>query len=288
MPVGTTIKTLDGSQSFTVVADSTNAAWQAPNTTYPNGYFQIAAGVSSLTATVQNSVIGTAGNILAGALGLITGGLASGIIPFDTVTNTVGYDNGLNEEEDAAYKSRFSLFLAALARGTPVALASATLAVSQNLTCAVLNCVATVGGAFQVGYGVIAIDDGSGDTPSSTINAVAAAATGQSILALGAVCSVVQAPVVWADVVLTITCPTAAIKAITQPIVQAAIQAYIGALAVSTSTTPAPLPYNILSKLAFDASPNVTNVTAITLNGGTADIGGSVGTVVRVSAVTVN
>jgi hypothetical protein len=75
--------------------------------------------------------------------------------------------------------------------------------------------------------------------------------------------------------------------------VQAAIASYIGALAVATvPLTGAPpnnlLPFNVLASIAFGASTNVLNVTGILLNGGTADIGGSPGTVVRVSSITVD
>jgi hypothetical protein len=199
----------------------------------------------------------------------------------------------MNAETDAAYKARFGLFLPALAKSTPIALESAVLGVSQNLTCAVLNCVATVGGPTAYGYGVIAVDDGSGATPSATLAAVASAAAGTSIVPLGSSVSVVQATVVYATVELTIACATAALKTAAQPAVQSAIANYIGALAVATvPAAGAPptgvLAYNMLAKIAFDASPSVLNVSAVTLNGDTSDIGGSPGSVVRVSGVTVN
>ncbi len=289
VPVGAIVKTTDGSQSFAILADPTNPAWQPPDATYPSGSFLIPAGAPSLTVTCANTVQGVAGNIIAGAIGLV----ASVIPGVDTATNAAAFTNGANAESDAAYKARFGLFLPALSRGTPVALESATLGVAQNLTCAVLNCVATIGGPTAYGYGVIAVDDGSGNTPAATLASVAAAAAGTSIVPLGATVSVVQATVVWATVELTITCATAAAKAAAQPIVQQAITAFIGALPVAT--TPAQgappngaLPYNKLAQIAFDASSSVLNVSALTLNNGTADIGGVPGTVVRVSSVTVN
>jgi hypothetical protein len=122
---------------------------------------------------------------------------------------------------------------------------------------------------------------------------VAAAALNTGIVPLGAFGTVVQAPVVLATVALTITCANASLKSAAQPIVQAAIAAYIGALPVATvPASGAPpnglLPYNAIAKLAFDASSSVLNVSAITVNGGTADIGGTPGTVVRVSSITVS
>lgn len=289
VPVGATVKTTDGSQSFSILADPSNSAWQAPNSSYSSGSFLIPVGTSGITVSCQNNVIGVGGNVIAGAIGLV----ASVIPGVDTVTNPSAFTNGVNAETDAAYKARFGLFLPALAKGTPIALESAVLGVSQNLSCAVLNCVATIGGPTVSGYGVIAVDDGSGATPGATLDAVAAAAAGTSIVPLGATVSVVQATVIYTTVELTIACATAALKTAAQPLVQSAIESYIGALAVATvPASGAPpngaLAYNILPKIAFDASPSVLNVSALTLNGGTADVGGSPGTVVRVASVTVN
>jgi hypothetical protein len=279
IPVGATIKTTDGTQSFQLVADTTQAAYSA--TAYA---YIIPAGVVSVTATVQNSAVGVAGNIIAGALGLVT----SNIPYVDTVTNPTAFSNGMNAESDAAFKSRFSLFLTSLAKATPIALQSAVLGVAQNLTCAVLSGVQTVGGAFAPGYGVIAVDDGSGATPSATLAAIATAATGPSMLALGAVCTVMQAPVIIAEVALTISCATSVQKSAAVPLVTAAVSAYIAGLPVSTLDIPAPLTYSALFKIAYAASANVINVTGVTLNGGQADIGGVAGTVVRAGTVAVS
>ncbi len=266
IPVGSMIKTTDGTQSFKLVADTAQEAYLA--TAYA---YVIPAGVVSITATVQNSSVGVAGNIIAGALGLVT----SNIPYVDTVTNT-------------AFKSRFSLFLTSLAKATPIALQSAVLGVAQNLTCAVLSGVQTVGGPFAPGYGLIAVDDGSGATPNATLAAIATAATGPSMLALGAVCTVIQAPVITAEVALTIICATSVQKSAALPLVTAALSAYIAGLPVSTPAVPAPLAYSALFKIAYGASANVTNVTGVTLNGGTSDVGGVAGTVVRAGRVAVS
>jgi hypothetical protein len=279
IPVGAMIKTTDGTQSFELVADTTQAAYLATSYAYI-----IPPGVVSITATVQNSAVGVAGNVIAGALGLVT----SNIPYVDTVTNTLAFSNGMNAESDTAFKLRFSLFLTSLAKATPIALQSAVLGVAQNLTCAVLSGVQTVGGPFAPGYGVIAADDGSGATPSATLAAIAAAATGPSMLALGAVCTVMQAPVITAEVALTISCATAVQKSAALPLVTAAVSAYIAGLPVSTSAIPAPLAYSALFKIAYGASANDTNVICVTLNNGTADIGGEAGTVVRAGSVAVS
>jgi hypothetical protein len=108
------------------------------------------------------------------------------------------------------------------------------------------------------------------------------------MLALGAVCTVMQAPVITADVALTITCSTAVQKSAALPVVTAAVSAYIAGLPVSTPAVPAPLAYSALFKIAYGASANVTNVTGVTLNSGAADIGGVAGTVVRAGSLAVS
>lgn len=237
----------------------------------------------------MNTAAGEQGNILADQIGLV----ATALPGVDTVTNQNAFTNGVNAESDTAFKARFGLWLISLAKGTSVAIESAALGVQTNLSCAVLNCVATIGGPSQPGYAVIAVDDGSGATPQSTLNAIAGAAASQSVIPLGSIVSTVQATVIEANVVLTIVCANSAIKSVTVPIVQDAIAAYIGSLNVATVPLAGAPPNNALAygrlyQIAFDASSNVLDVTGLTLNGGMADIGGEPGTVVRAASITVD
>jgi hypothetical protein len=99
--------------------------------------------------------------------------------------------------------------------------------------------------------------------------------------------------VTYATVELTIICATAALKAAAQPLVRSAISAYIEGLGVATvPAMGAPangvLAYNKLAQIAFAASSSVLNISALAVNGGSADIGGAPGTVVRAFTVTVN
>jgi hypothetical protein len=69
----------------------------------------------------------------------------------------------------------------------------------------------------------------------------------------------------------------------TKALITAALKTYINSLALGQSLT-----YSRLAQIAYDASPGVTNVTAVTLNGGTSDLAATVQQVVKWSAVTVN
>jgi uncharacterized phage protein gp47/JayE len=282
--VGTQVKTSDGTQIFAVVLDTTNAAYQADPSGATQGWYALAPGTASVSVTVQNTVLGTGGNVLAGTITLV----ATPAPGIDTVTNAAGFTNGVNAESDASFKARFGLYLASLSRGTLIAVESAVLGVAQNLTCAVLENASSISGGVGSSPGsfVVAVDDGSGATPSATLAAVAAAV--DTVRPVGSTAYTVQATVIDAVVVLTITCANSSVHAATVPLVAAAISNFIGALAVATVEAPSAFPYWRIGQIAFDASPNVLSVSAVTLNGGTSDIGGAPGTVVRVGSVSVN
>jgi hypothetical protein len=82
---------------------------------------------------------------------------------------------------------------------------------------------------------------------------------------------------------MTITTAAGYTHSAVTAIVQAALQNYINTLPLGTS-----LAYSRLAQVAYDASPGVTNVTAVTLNGGTSDVVATNQQVVKASTVTVN
>lgn len=266
VPVGATVKTIDGTASFTVIADTSNAAYSATDGGYP-----IAAGAASVDATVQCTVPGTVGNVLAGTIGAMTTAIAG----VDDVTNAVAFTNGVAAESDADYKARFGLWLPGLAQSTPVAIRSAALGTQQSITLDVLPNSSAIPANVAPGYSVVAIDDGTGATPSDVISAVQTAV--DAAAGLGATIYVRQAPVTGATISLTVT------PATSQAAVNDAITAYVNGLPVSAA-----LPYYRLSQVGLDAAPSGTKIENLTLNGGTADIGGTPGTVVRITSLAVN
>src|SRR5579871_4647857 len=78
VPVGTLVRTADGTQTFAVTADTALAAWVAAS----NGY-AVTPGTVSLKVPVAAQVAGTIGNVQAGSISL----LASAIPGIDSVTN---------------------------------------------------------------------------------------------------------------------------------------------------------------------------------------------------------
>jgi hypothetical protein len=101
---------------------------------------------------------------------------------------------------------------------------------------------------------------------------------------LGVTYAAPYAPVVVnAAVVMTLTTAAGYVHSSVVSTVQAAVQTYINSLPLGAT-----LPYSKLAQVAYDASLGVTNVTGVTLNGGTADLTATAAQVVKYSSVTVN
>jgi uncharacterized phage protein gp47/JayE len=271
VPVGTNVITSDGTQPFAVVANSTNSYWNGTGYTIP-------AATASAILPVQAVNAATATNVLAGTVTLL-GTAVSGV---DTVSNALAMSGGADAESDAACIARFPLYIAALARATPAAVAAAIAGVQQGLTYFVAANVSTIG-AYQPGNFVVTVDDGTG-FPGSTLQAAVYAAV-DAVRPIGSTFAVQPPTVLSAPVVLTLTVAAGIVKANVTGTVASAISTFINALPVGAA-----LPYSIIAKLAYDALPSgqVTNVSATTLNGGTADIVPGTSGVVKTSSVTVN
>lgn len=162
VPAGAIVQTVGGSVQYQVVADTTQPTWS----TAADGYI-MAVGQTSLTATVEALVGGPGSNLLANQL-IQFGSSVPGI---DQVTNPSPITNGVPAESDAAFRARFILYLATLAKATYSALLAAATSVQQGLLIALLENVMPGGTALLGSFTVIA-DDGSGDPPAALLNAV--------------------------------------------------------------------------------------------------------------------
>lgn len=255
IPVGTVIQTADGTQQFTVIADTTQTAYNATL-----GGYVIAAGITAAVATVRAVNAGTQTNVLANTITTLT----TAIQFVDTVTNAANFTNGVDAETDAAFRARFVTYINSLSKATKAAIGAAILAVQQGLQYTLIE-NQTYAGATQMGNFVVVVDDGSGSPPSPLLASVS-----NAIDAVRPFTSTfdVHAPVVVSvTVAMTITTATGFTHSTLVSAVQTALLSYINTLPLGTS-----LAYSRLAQVAYDASPGVTNVTAVTLNGGTADV----------------
>ena len=254
VPVGTTMKTADGTQSFAVVADATNAAWNGST-----GY-AVGSTVASVTLPVQAVVAGAAGNVLAGTISLLTSALPG----IDTVINAAPFVSGLDAESDPAVKARFPLFVDSRSRGTKGAALYAVASYRQGLLATVVEGVGTY---------TVYVDDGSGAPSTALLAAVYAAC--DAVRPLGTTLFVLAPTSIVAAVSMSITTAAGYNHGIAIGQVAAAILAYIDTLGIGQA-----LAYSRLAQLAYSV-PGVTNAQSILLNGAMADLGGGASQVVR-------
>jgi uncharacterized phage protein gp47/JayE len=270
IPLGTLVRTADGTQSFAVTEDSTNAAWRSTQ----NGYL-LAAGAATVSAPVVAITAASAGNVQAGTISLI----AAAIPGVDTVNNTAPTAGGLDAEGDAALRARFSGYINSRSRATSQAVAYAIDSVQQGLQYTIQENV-TQTGASQPGCFVVTVDNGTGTPPAALLSQVATAI--EAVRPLGVLWTVVAPTVTTVSVSLSITTAATASHSAVAASVAAALTAYIDGLAVG-----APLPWSRLAQVAYDASPAVINVGAVLLNGGTSDVVPTAGGVVKAGNVVV-
>ncbi|KVC81379.1 baseplate J/gp47 family protein [Burkholderia ubonensis] len=255
IPVGTVIQTADGTQQFTVIADTTQTAYSATL-----GGYVIAAGIASAVATVQAVNTGTQTNVLANTITVLT----QAVQYVDTVTNAAPFTNAVDTETDSAFRARFVAYINSLSKATKAAIGAAILAVQQGLQYTLIE-NQTYAGATLMGNFVVVIDDGSGAPPDALVSSVANAI--DAVRPFTSTFDVHKPVVVSVTVAMTITTATGYTHSTLVSTVQTALLNYINALPLGTS-----LSYSRLAQVAYDASPGVTNVTGVLLNGGTADI----------------
>ena len=271
IPLGTSLRSADGSMSFAVVQDSSNSAWSSTQ----NGYV-LGAGISNVSVPIQATLAGNAGNVQAGVITL----LASAIPGIDTVTNAAPLAGGLDAESDAALRTRFSAYLATRSRGTPLAVGNAVLSVRQGLDYTLQENTSPTG-ASQIGCFVLTVDDGSGAPTSSLLASVASAV--EATRPIGALYTVQAPTLLSANISLTIITPANVTHATIVGNVATALASAITALSIGV-----PLPWSRITQLAYAADPNVINVTNVLLNGGTSDLIPTASGLIRPGAISVS
>jgi uncharacterized phage protein gp47/JayE len=255
IPLGTVVQSGDGTQQFFVIADAAQAAFNAGDEAY-----LIPAGVASIAATVQAATPGLAGNLAAGAISAL-GQSLSGV---DSVTNPLAFASGAAAESDAALRVRFVGYLASLAKATKLAVGNAIVSVQEGLSYTLTEDY-TYAGAYQPGYFYVVVDDGSGSPPAPLLATVSASI--DAVRGCGLQFAVFAPVPIAAAVSVTVTAASGYSHAAVAAAVQGAILTYIEALPVGAS-----LLWSRLYQIIYAASPGVATVTALTVNGGTADV----------------
>lgn len=263
VPAGAQLRSADGALTFSVVAEPGRAG------------YAIGAGVASLVVPVVADVAGAAGNLQAGTVTL----LASPLAGVDLANNAAPLAGGLEAEGDAALRARFANWMDSRSRATPLAVISAVEGVQQGLETRVLE-NQTADGTPRMGSFVVVVDDSSGTPPAALLARIRVAV--EAMRPVGTSFAVLAPVVLPASIQLTVATLPGASRAATTAAVGAAIRAWVDALPIGGV-----LPFARLVQLAFQASPDVLNVTGVSLNGGTADLDPGVAGVVKTALVTV-
>jgi uncharacterized phage protein gp47/JayE len=271
VPVGATVATAGNTQSFIVVGDASNTAYNAST-----GGYVIIAGVSGVNATVVANTAGTSGNVLPGMITLISAAMPG----IDTVENENVLTGGVDAESDAAFKARFGNYLGSLSRATNVAIGAAIDAIQQGLSYSITENY-NQAGTVQMGHFVVTVDDGTGSPSAALLQTVQQAVN--AIRPVGTSFAVQGPIVVQANVTVTLVTLASANHAAAIAAVAAAFESYIASLPIE-----AVLSYTKLAQLAYEASSAVMNLSGLTLNNGTADLVPPLFGVVRSGVVTVS
>ena len=271
IPVGAQIQTADGTQSYQVIADATNANWSGPNL----GYI-LPIGVTSITVPVQSMTGALSANVAANTVSV----MITNIIGVDTVTNALALTGGSNAETDAQLRQRFIYFIGSLSKGTVAAIQYAITSLQLGLKCTVIENYAS-DGTFVQGLLTITVDDGSGAPPQSLLSTVSANVA--SVRAASINWVVLPPVIVNANVFCVITTGTGYDHNTVVAQVAAALTNFMVTLGVGDG-----LPYLRLSQIIYDASPGVTAIQSFSLNGLLQDILGNPRNVIKLQSLTVS
>jgi uncharacterized phage protein gp47/JayE len=271
IPVGAEVSTADSTESFSVIAVTTNPAWNAAQ----NGY-AIAAGVAAVSVPVVALTLGTVGNVQPNTITL----LATAIPGIDQVTNPLAFTGGTNAETDAAFRARFVNYINSRSLATPIAIGNAIAGIQQGLTY-LLQENTDPAGDTVMGFFTVTINDGSGNPPASLISTVTAAI--EAVRPVGSRYAVLPPTPIAAAISLDVTLSPAGSLATVASEITTAITDFVATLAIGAT-----LPISRLAQLAYDADPSVINVTSLSINGANADLVPPATGVITTASVVVN
>lgn len=267
---GATVSSLDGSQQYAVSLDTTLGSYNSGL-----GGYVMAATVGSLILPVEALVAGSAGNAVAGAINTIT----SAIPGVDAVTNAAGFTNGFDKEQTPAMLVRWRQLFQALRHGTPAALAFAVTSLQRGVTAQVIENV-HFDGTAEKGYSYLLVDDGTG-FPSSDLLTAAGAAV-DAVHAAGTSFNIYAPSVLAIDVVAALVTNPNAVHADVVAGALGALSAFLDTLPISSNVY-----WSRIWQVLHDSSPDIVEVTGLTVNTGTVDIAMTVNQVAKAGTLAI-
>lgn len=267
IPVGAGVATADGNQRFVVTLDTFNPTFNAAL----NGYV-MADGVASVMVSVQSTTPGAASNVLPATVNTIT----SAIPGVDTVTNPAAFVNGADAETTAAFSDRFREHILALREATPATILSYVKGLGDSVQAVNVEGL-NPDGTTHKGFFYVIVDDGTG-SPTSTL-LTAATTIIDAHRANGVEFAVIPPTKTLANVTFG-TVSSLIDNTPDRLLAIAAVRAYINSLAIGET-----LIWSRLFQVAYDASPTITSITGLTVNGATADLAAPLPHVIKAGTV---
>ena len=271
VPIGASVQTTDGTQTFTVTTDTTNTAYSATLLGYV-----INGGVSSVTVPVIATNAGIVGNVAISTITL----LGQSIPSVDTVNNALAFTNGVDAESDIALRARFIAYLSSLSKATKSAIGYAITSVQSGIVYTLVE-DQDYNGATDYGYFYVVFDDGSGNPSANLISTVSNAVDASR--PVGTRFGVFGPTLVTVTVVASLTVSAGYTLATVDAIARTAVLNYINALTLGQT-----LAYTKLAQIIYESSPGITNVTGLQVNAATADIVPTAKQVLRPNTVTIS
>ena len=267
VPVETIVQTVGGDIQYQVVADATQSAYSSTA-----GGYVLAAGQTVVTATVQALVGGSASNVLANTL-VQFGSSLPGI---DQVTNPAPISDGVDGESDTAFRSRFVLYLATLAKATEAAILAAATGVQQGLSISLLENT-TPTGTVQPGSFTVVADDGSGDPPASLLSSIFSAVN--AVRAFSIQPFITAPTAVQAAIVLSVHLAPNAVGVNVNVAVQNAVATAVNSLSPGDTLYASSIIAAALSVVGVAS----VNPASVSINGLTTDLTAATGQEIRTS-----
>jgi len=267
---GTKVRTMDGTQIYTVISDSRINTFDSGQ----KGYV-IPAHVVSVKVPVRATRAGADGNVMAGTVTVIVGTVAF----VDAVTNAGAFTGGKNAETDDDFRARFTKWFTSLSKATKEAIEFALLHIQNGVSYTLTENV-SYDGHPQPGYFYAVVDDGSGWPSEAFIQRanVAIENTRGFTVSFG----VFSPVVIRADVSIIIKTESPEHHAEVLGLVKRAVEVYINSLTLGQLLT-----YTKLLKLASSASPMIKSITSIKLNNSNADLPATAKEVIRAGTIEV-
>jgi uncharacterized phage protein gp47/JayE len=255
VPSGTEVKTQDGYISFVVTADPTNSVWQADLNAY-----SLSSGVMSIDLPIAASIAGASGNVLPNTITL----LASAVPGIDFVNNANASTEGEDPEPDIAFRNRFANFFASRSRATADAIGYAISLVGADLRYLLRENV-DAAGDLRPGNVLIIVDDGSGLLPDTLFQSLSTAI--EAVRPIGTAISIQPPRVVQVEVGLSVQYPPGLLISVIQLRLRSLIEDYVSKLPIGGT-----LSVTRISQQAYQAEPDILNISNVVLNGQPADL----------------